>query len=553
MKKHCVIFRNIVFTRKMWPEISQARAENRHELILSGGEISQRLLQEGLDPNLFKLIGLNLLRISETTLDSLQNEIANLVNLQSLLLHSNKISTITAKICDLSKLKMLDLSRNELTIFPAEIGKLSQLTSLNLSSNQLQQFPNLSQNVRLSVLDLSHNKLEEFPDICHSELALLSEVKLNSNCITSIPDELNVLPALKILDLSVNKVTMIPGELSDCLKLKEVNFKENPITDKRLYKLIDQCRSKQVLDYVRQNCPRKTSGGAGKNKKGGKKAKKGEQKPSEVDTEQNNSETSVIQDLSVAMHRLVINKLPEEQPTLNIRILDSVKAVRPHILACIIKNVKFTDDTFRPFIQIQTKLHDTVCEKRNSATIATHDLNKLPQNEDLTYTACPPNDLVIRPLNRANTCTGAKLFDQLRTEADNLRREKKRNTYSGIHRFLYLLEGKALYPCLLDSGSKVISFPPITNSEDTKITLETTSILIEVTSATGQEVCKRVLDMILKEMIELGIGEKADDGVHNCLTVQKVKIVDIDGNLKAVYPSRADLNFEKSQILVVRE
>lgn len=126
-----------------------------------------------------------------------------------------------------------------------------------------------------------------------------------------------------------------------------MNFKENPIADKRLYKLIDQCRSKQVLDYVRQNCPRKTSGGAGKNKKGGKKVKKGEQKPSEVNTEQNNSETSVIQDLSVAMHRLVIYKLPEEQPTLNIRILDSVKAVRPHILACIIKNVKFTDDTFR--------------------------------------------------------------------------------------------------------------------------------------------------------------------------------------------------------------
>lgn len=127
-----------------------------------------------------------------------------------------------------------------------------------------------------------------------------------------------------------------------------MNFKENPIADKRLYKLIDQCRSKQVLDYVRQNCVRKSSGGVGKNKKGGKKSKKGEQKSSDVDAEHDNSEANTIQDdLGVAVHRLVINKFPDEQPSLSIRILDPVKTVRPHILACIVRNVKFTDNTFR--------------------------------------------------------------------------------------------------------------------------------------------------------------------------------------------------------------
>lgn len=80
-----------------------------------------------------------------------------------------------------------------------------------------------------------------------------------------------------------------------------------------------------------------------------------------------------------------------------------------------------------------------------------------------------PNKLEIKPLNRNTTMTGAALFTQLQTEADNLRKEKKRNVYSGIHKYLYLLEGQKIYPCLLNSNKEVISFPPITNSEITKV------------------------------------------------------------------------------------
>lgn len=36
-------------------------------------------------------------------------------------------------------------------------------------------------------------------------------------------------------------------------------------------------------------------------------------------------------------------------------------------------------------------------------------------------------------------------------------------------RYLQLLDGKDNYPCLLDAEGAVISFPPITNSEKTKV------------------------------------------------------------------------------------
>lgn len=111
---------------------------------------------------------------------------------------------------------------------------------------------------------------------------------------------------------------------------------------------------------------------------------------------------------------------------------------------------------------------------------------------DLTYTAKAPSDIKIKPLMRSRMFTGAELFQQLQTEADNLRKEKKRNVYSGIHKYLYLLEGKSVYPCLLDSTDQVISFPPITNSDITKMSVSTKTMFVEVTSALNQQICKYV-------------------------------------------------------------
>ena len=44
----------------------------------------------------------------------------------------------------------------------------------------------------------------------------------------------------------------------------------------------------------------------------------------------------------------------------------------------------------------QTKLHDTVCKRRRSATIATHDLAKL--SPPVTYITAPATDIAMTPL-----------------------------------------------------------------------------------------------------------------------------------------------------------
>ena len=48
----------------------------------------------------------------------------------------------------------------------------------------------------------------------------------------------------------------MPGELSSCPKLKELFLQENPLSDNRLKKMVEQKTSKSVLEYIRQHCPK---------------------------------------------------------------------------------------------------------------------------------------------------------------------------------------------------------------------------------------------------------------------------------------------------------
>lgn len=70
-------------------------------------------------------------------------------------------------------------------------------------------------------------------------------------------------------------------------------------------------------------------------------------------------------------------------------------------------------------------------------------------------------------------------------------------------------------------------------------------------------ILRNVLDQFLKELIVSGLADSTEskdtDNKYNNLIVQQVKVVDTQGNLKLVYPSRADLNFSEQLVVVVRE
>lgn len=234
---------------------------------------------------------------------------------------------------------------------------------------------------------------------------------------------------------------------NDCHFVVDLHLTGNPISDKRLLKLIEQCRTKQVVDYVKQHGsdPPKEDGQSSKNRP----------------TKKQTTKTAVT-----SIHKLIVCRHLEDSA--KVIYIDNVKDARPFILCCSVRNLNLQGANFKKFLQIQTKLHETVCEKREKSTIATHDLNKV-KGGYITYTARDPKSIGIIPLGKSKKVSAQKLYDNLKAEADALRKEKKRNVFSGIHKYLYMLDKKDTFACVEDGEGNVISLPPLTNGDLTKV------------------------------------------------------------------------------------
>lgn len=417
---------------------------------------------------------------------------------------------------------------------PDAINQLTSLTSLNLSYNSIEEFP-VVKLFNLLVLNLSGNNLTQVPEFSHEQPCHLSDLILGENSIASIPEHVNhIATTLKVLNLEKNSIKELPKFLSTLPKMKDLLLKGNPIADKRLLKLINQCGTKQIVDYVKQHGTTTTSGRANK------KAAKNDRKES---TSQDHDADAESESKPVVGPQIVIGKFDDEKSHVTVTTTDLVRQTRPHIVCCLWRGVAFDAATFKSFIQIQTKLHEGVCQKRELCTIATHDFDKVARTGDtvmLTYTAGPGDKIPIVPLGRKNTLTAQKFYEELRAEAEALRKEKKRNTYSGIHKFLHLLDKSENFAYLKDSSSATISLPPLTNSENTACSVDTKNILIEVTSSSSLPGCKQAFDALIKEIVGKGLGVPADGR----MVLEQVKVTDEEGNLRNVYPSKVDLQLE---------
>lgn len=253
--------------------------------------------------------------------------------------------------------------------------------------------------------------------------------------------------------------------------------------------------------------------------------------------------------VALTLNRVVVDKC---NPDFKIIYDSQAKDVRSHIFCCVIKNCSFNATNLKEFLQMQTKLHETICKKRELATIATHDFD-LIQGTTLKYTIKPKADIKIKPLGRQDTVTAEKFFNSLVAEAENIRKEKKRSAFTGIHKFLHLLENQEKFAFLEnENGTQVLSLPPMTNSETTKLSLNTKRILVEVTSEATAAICKEVMSQLLQKTLNLNICGTNDDDLK-LLSLEQVKIVDKDGGVKTLYPSKVDLiELESEKVTIER-
>ncbi|XP_044134194.1 leucine-rich repeat-containing protein 47-like [Bufo gargarizans] len=556
-----------------WSEVERAEKEKRRELVLQGADERLRQSDGHLPPALFSLTLLNYLEVSGCSeLRELPADLGRLSHLQSLILCKNKLRSLPRSLEQLRGLKVLDVSGNELEELPAELCNLPELCTLNVSWNRLRELPpGLERCTKLAGLNLSRNLVTRLPaGLMSPQLTLLASITAADNQLQELGGEIGHLSGLKSLDLSNNQLTEIPPELADCTKLKEINFKGNKLKDKRLEKMVNGCQTKSILEYLRVGG---RGGGKGKSKienavKEEVKDKKKKQRKPKKDSG-GDDEDEEVENMNRMMLRVL--HISENPAALIVSASASVKDVRPYIVCCVVKGMNLKPgNSLKRFLTAQTKLHEDLCDKRTLATIATHDLHLV--KGPLLYDARPPKEFTIVPLNRKEI-NAKELVRQLQLEAEEQRKQKKRQNVSGLHRYLRLLDGKEYYPCLVDAENAVISFPPITNSDKTKVRKSTRDLLLEVTSSSSLQICKEVMDALIAKMAELNkftlenkeeevtSDTEPDEGAAHQkpvadptpevegsseLVLEQVRVADADGNLKVLYPSKTDLNLSLS-------
>ncbi len=177
---------------------------------------------------------------------------------------------------------------------------------------------------------------------------------------------------------------------------------------------------------------------------------------------------------------------PGRKATRIIRVSREMKAVRPYIAACTAQGIRMNDDILTQMIQSQDKLAEIFGRKRSTVSIGIYELDKIAF--PVEYRLAVPEETSFVPLGMAERLTLEQILD----------RHPKGIQYGDIVR------GYKRYPVLIDSMSRVLSFPPIINSAEIgEVKTTTRNVLVEVTG-TDQRMVALTLNILAVSLYDRG-------------------------------------------------
>ena len=187
-----------------------------------------------------------------------------------------------------------------------------------------------------------------------------------------------------------------------------------------------------------------------------------------------------------------IAKIPESK-MLVMNVHESTAKVRPLIACAVLRNIRFTKETYDDFIALQDRLHANVARQRTLVSIGTHDLDTI--QAPFEYRADPLSAVEFIPLNQTKSIKGTEFMDFY---------EKDRH----LGKYLHIIRDKPskdspLLPIIRDSSKEkyVLSLPPIINGEHSKITVNTKNVFIEITATDETKVA--IVNNIITSMFSM--------------------------------------------------
>ena len=168
-----------------------------------------------------------------------------------------------------------------------------------------------------------------------------------------------------------------------------------------------------------------------------------------------------------------------DRPRLQVVVKD-VRS-RPFIACAVIRGVRIDDRYLRSLMQVQEAFHETLGKGREKVAIGIHDLDKIE----------PP--IEYRRGRRDETFVPLGEREEL-TLVDVLEKTEKGRTYAHLVR--------EELPVYVDSLG-IFSFPPILNSERTRVTTRTKNLFVELTG-THFKLVNQVLVLLATSLVERG-------------------------------------------------
>jgi len=203
-----------------------------------------------------------------------------------------------------------------------------------------------------------------------------------------------------------------------------------------------------------------------------------------------------------------------------ITIDSEVKQIRPILLFFVAKNKKINSFILDQLISMQEDLHNGIARGRKKAAIGIHDLHAF--EFPLIYNTRGKDSSFI-PLDQTKPFKLNEILSDIEVG----------RKYSTLLRNLHQ------YPTIVDRNNQIISFPPIINSNNTKINDKSNNLLIEITG-TNLETCKSILAILAyylyDEGYEIFSGIIHDDNLtYSSLKLLKDNTISIDTNIIKSY------------------
>lgn len=205
-------------------------APNLAELDLSCDRLT------ALPESFTEMTSLRKLALGRNAFTEFPRQLCRLPYLQSLSMSTDKLADLPSEIGQMTALRVLKLDGpiyppSQLATFPVELYQLENLETLCLSGNVISTLPDdLSRLAALRELDLMSNRLKHFPKSL-TQLARLETLYLWGNQLEEIPEDVELLTNLRVLQVAQNSLRRLPVTLARMESLECLFIHDNPFSE----------------------------------------------------------------------------------------------------------------------------------------------------------------------------------------------------------------------------------------------------------------------------------------------------------------------------------